>query len=63
MAEGRKRGEMPGRQARDKRQRGQLQRRSQRRELERQLTGGYGANASLDRRICREFSHLDAEGL
>jgi hypothetical protein len=63
MAEGRKRGEMPGRQAGDKRRRGQLQKRSQRRELQRQLAEGYRANASLDRRICREFSHLDAEGL
>jgi hypothetical protein len=63
MAEGRKWGEMPGRQARDKRQRGQLQRRSQRRELERQLAEGYRTNASLDRRICREFAHVDAEGL
>ena len=35
----------------------------QRRELERQLAEGYRANAAMDREICQEFAHVDAENI
>jgi metal-responsive CopG/Arc/MetJ family transcriptional regulator len=31
--------------------------------LERDLAEGYAANAVLDRQICTDFSHVDAESL
>jgi hypothetical protein len=35
----------------------------QRQRLERELAEGYAANAALDRRICGDFSYVDAENV